>query len=140
MKIKNKILLGLSVGVLLVFLLACAAGLKGLTSQQKDLLKPLVKAGISDEELDTLVILLKTGASQWEIQKRITGFWNNKYQSLSPQEQVTYHNLKDSLDKIEYLSCRNRWERKLLLRKIVKIQKEKAVIRTRKKLINDNFL
>jgi GWxTD domain-containing protein len=128
MKIKSKTFLALSVGVLLVFLLGCAAGLysqKGLTPQQKDLLKPLIKAGISQAEFDTLILLIKTEAPQKQIQDRITQFWNNRYNLLSPEEQATYHNLKDSVEKIGYLTCKNQRERKSFLKKLIKKQKEK---------------
>jgi GWxTD domain-containing protein len=115
------ILLGLS----LVFLLGCASGFKGLTVQQNDLLKPLVKAGASQSELDTLVMLIKTDAPENQIQNRVNLFWNNKYQALSDEEKVIYSTLADSSERMEYLSCKNRWERKLFLRKINKEQKEK---------------
>ena len=109
----------------MVFLLGCASGFKGLTPQQNELLKPLVKAGTSQGELDTLVMLIKTNAPENQIQNRIALFWNNKYQALSDEEKVIYSTLADSVERRQYLSCKNRWERKLFLRKINKEQKEK---------------
>ncbi|MCJ7508148.1 MAG: GWxTD domain-containing protein, partial [candidate division Zixibacteria bacterium] len=108
----------------LFFILSCASTQKGLIPQQENLLKPVIKAGISQPELDTLQILINTGASENQIQARIIRFWNGRFQSLTPEEQSTYYSLSDSTDRIGYLSCRNSWERKLFLRRVVKKQKQ----------------
>ncbi len=127
-KMKSKIFLTLFIGILLAFLLGCASGLysqKELTFQQKDLLKPLIKAGISRAELDTLILLLETEAPQKQIQDRITRFWNTRYNLLSPEEQAAYSKLKDSVEKTGYLASKNQRERESFLKKLIKKQEEK---------------
>jgi GWxTD domain-containing protein len=96
-----------------------------LSSQHKDILKVLKKAGASQAGLDTLTTLLKTNAPESQIQNRVNLFWNNKIKSLTDEEKVVYGGLADSTERIGYLSCKTKWERFWFLRKLNKNQKEK---------------
>ncbi|MCJ7508761.1 MAG: GWxTD domain-containing protein, partial [candidate division Zixibacteria bacterium] len=89
------------------------------------MLEPLVQAGASQAELDTLATLLKTNAPESQIQNRVNLFWNNKIKSLTDEEKIVYGGITDSTERIKYLSCKTKWERFWFLRKLNKNQKEK---------------
>ncbi len=111
--------------LLILIFLSYATAVSSQDREQKDLLAMLREAGASKAELDTLEILLKTNASDDQIQSRIRLFWNSRYQKLSDEEKVIYANLADSTQRIQYLSCKNDWDRRLFLRKLNKEQKQK---------------